>query len=341
MKKKLVSFLVGCLLISCVEKVKYEAPVFTERIPENVRILNDDYIFKYGDNPMLVDSLLIVSTFNDDQQIAVFNRNSGRLLKDFGKKGPAPFELVTPTAFSVDKLEQILYVSDIGKQSLLSYDLREVINENMIIPVPIKTSQEFMKRSLVRFLRDSLYFAPAHKDGRILVGVPMEIQYVIDSKTPDSNKFPTQEDWYNYMNMQSVMVVRPDGHYLAAGSSLGGILEVFDLNSDNKERVVLKHFYEPIFKKKGHVVRPIPETIGGFSYLAATDKFLYATLHGKANPNSMPSSICKFDWKGNPIERYDCGKYSICSFVVSEDDRTVYAVAVDGDGEQILLEIHL
>ena len=70
-------------------------------------------------------------------------------------------------------------------------------------------------------------------------------------------------------------------------------------------------------------------------------KYLYATLYGKANPTSMPTSICKFDWKGNPIDRYDCGKYAITSFTVTEDDRIVYALATGEEGEQIVLEIKL
>ena len=46
-------------------------------------------------------------------------------------------------------------------------------------------------------------------------------------------------------------------------------------------------------------------------------------------------------WKGNPIERYDCGKYAITSFTVSEDDQIIYAIAIGEEGEQIILEIKL
>lgn len=339
MKKWLYIGLTGCLTVSCTREAKYEAPQFTEMQPKEIKVLNDDYMFRHGGDPMVVDSLLITSTAYDEAHIAVFNRHTGELIKEFGRKGPGPNELLRPATFSVDKLSRLLYVFDWGKQALLRYDLRKVLGEGMPKHESFCVSDDFKRSSRMRFLKDSLFYAPAGKEGRMLVGIPSEVLWTIGSQTPDVNKFPTQEDWYNYMNMQSVVAVRPDGRYLAAGSALGGILEVFDLES--KERVVLKHFYEPVFKQNGHVFFPTPETIGGFAYLAATDKYLYATLHGKANPTSMPTSICQFDWEGNPVARYDCGDYPIYSFTVTQDGRTVYAIAIGEEGEHILLKVEL
>ena len=331
--------LIGCMVASCANKVAYEAPVFVEKKPKEIKILNDEYMFRHGGNPMLADSLLIVSTLVDEHHIAVFNRYTGNLLKDFGRRGPGPSELLMPVTFSLDKNKCSLYVCDLGKRALLCYDVRKMLDTETPEYESIKISDSFARNSMMRFLNDSLFYAPANDEGRMFVGIPSEVLWTIDSNTPDVNKFPTREDWYNYMNMQSVNAVRPDGRYLASASAMGGIFEIFDLK--DRERVVLKHFYEPIFEQNGQMFRPTPETIGGFMYLAATDKYLYATLHGRVNPTSLPTSICKFDWKGNPIDRYDCGKYAITSFTVTENDETIYAVAIGEEGEQILLDIKL
>lgn len=337
---KWLSFvLISCIIVSCVDDVAYEAPVFVNKKPKEIKVLNDEYMFKHGGNPILVDSMLIVSTMVDEHHIAIFNRHTGKLLKEFGKRGPGPSELLIPLTFSIDKSGHILYVCDLGKRSLLGYEIPKILEVETPKYESIKISNEFAQSSMVCFLKDSLFYAPSLKDGRILVGVPFEVRWMIDSETPDANKFPTQDDWYNYMNIQSVTAIRPDGRFLAAGSAFGGILEVFDL--DSRKRVVLKHFYEPIFEQRGHLLRPTSETIGGFAYLAATDKYLYATLHGKVNPTSMPTAICLFDWKGNPVVQYDCGNYAITSFIVTDDDEKVYAVAIGDEGEQILLEIKL
>ena len=338
-----MKWLWGCLVMvyvtSCTNEVTYESPEFIEKQPKEIRVLNDQYMFRYGNSPMVMDSLLIMSTGYSEHYIAIFNRYTGNLIKEFGRKGPGPNELGRPTTFSVDKLNRLLYVCDWGKQALLRYDLRKVFEEGTPEYESFKMCDDFMRSSQMSFLKDSLFYAPAGKEGRMLVGIPSSVFSVIKSETPDVNKFPTQEDWYRFMEASSAKAIRPDGRYLASASSLGGILEIFDLNT--MERVVLKHFYEPIFEQKGHVFRPVPETVVGFTYLAATGKYLYATLHGKSNPTSMPMSICKFDWKGNPIARYDCGKYPIYSFTVTEDDRTIYAVALGEEGEQILLTIKL
>lgn len=332
--------MIGCTFVSCTSEVKYEAPEFAEMQPKEIRVLNDEYLFRYGETPMLVDSLLIVSTMNPDNYIAVFNSRTGQLLKEFARKGPGPEEMVTPTAYSVDKLNRLLYVCDLGKRNMFCYNLKTLLEGGAPKPEFIKITDDLAKRANVRFLKDSLFYAPAFKDARFLIGRE-GVRTVVKSEIPDASKFPMLEDWFNYMNANAATTVRPDGRYLAAASSLGGILEIFDLNSKNMKRVALKLFYEPIFKQKGHVFFPVPETIGGFMCLSATDKYLYATLHGKANPTSMPTFICKFDWRGNPIARYDCGKYPITSFTVSEDDRMVYAVAIGDEMEQILLEIKL
>lgn len=327
------------LVTSCTNEITYKSPQFAEKQPKEIKVLNNDYMFRYGGDPLVIDSLLITSTGNSEHHVAIFNRYTGNLIKDFGQKGPGPRELGRPTTFSIDKLNRLLYVCDWGKQALLRYDLRTVLEEEIPEYESFKMCDAFIRSSQMSFLKDSLFYAPAGKEGRMLVGIPSSVYSVIKSETPDVNKFPTQEDWYRYMEASSAKAIRPDGRYLASASSLGGILEIFDLNT--MERVVLKHFYEPIFEQKGHVFRPVPETVGGFTYLAATEKYLYATLHGKSNPTSMPMSICKFDWKGNPIVRYDCGNYPIYSFTVTEDDETIYAIAVGEEGEQILLDIKL
>lgn len=335
--------LIGCiftLMVSCNTSVKYEAPIFKMVQPKEIRILNDDYMFQYAGNPMLMDSLLIVSTFNDENHIAIFNIYSGELVKEFGHRGEGPTELTMPTAFSLDRKNGYLYVCDHGKQSMLRYDLYLLLNEDYDEYLSFRLSDSFARTGMLRHLKDSLFYAPAHQEGRILIGTPSDVKSVVKSRTPDAEKFPSDVDWYNYMNIESVSAVSPDGRYFVSGSAMGGILEIFDLTSDSKDRIILKHFYEPIFEQKGYVYRPISETIGGFTHIAATDKFFYATIHGIANPYSMPTSICKFDWNGNPIEKYECG-YPITGFTIDEIEQTIYAVVVTEEGEQALASITL
>ena len=80
-----------------------------------------------------------------------------------------------------------------------------------------------------------------------------------------------------------------------------------------------RYFYKPILQKKGSVYNPTEETIYGFCHLHATDNYLYATVHGKKNPTSMPTAIWKFDWEGNPITEYQCDNTPIESFTVDEE----------------------
>ena len=128
MKKWLCVCWLVCVFTSCSNNVEYKAPEFTETQPKEIRVLNDEYMFKHGGNPMVVDSLLITSTFYNEHHIAVFNRYTGGLIEEFGRKGPGPNELAKPVAFSVDKTNRRLYVCDHGKRALLCYDLQKVLD---------------------------------------------------------------------------------------------------------------------------------------------------------------------------------------------------------------------
>lgn len=102
-----------------------------------------------------------------------------------------------------------------------------------------------------------------------------------------------------------------------------------------------RYFYKPILQKKGSVYNPTEETIYGFCHLHATDNYLYATVHGKKNPTSMPTAIWKFGWEGNPITEYQCDNTPIESFTVDEEKNKIYVIAYNPEGEQILGEINL
>lgn len=57
------------------------------------------------------------------------------------------------------------------------------------------------------------------------------------------------------------------------------------------------------FVQKGQI-ETLPETIYGFTCLQATDKFIFATLHGVANPTVFPSSVYMFDWGGRLLKKH-------------------------------------
>lgn len=337
------SFLVGIILLSSCKKdemIIYNFPEVSTHTQLEVTGLNTDYLFRYAYRTLVYDTLLIVATLDEAHHICVFNRHTGKLVIDFGKKGDGPNELITPTEYSIDEANGMLYVNDYGKQAVMCYSLDSLNEKESPTPKKIKFAHSFKRKNKILFVKDSLFISP-DDSCHLLTAYPSRIKGGVTSGIADKEKFSSDEEWNLFMNEYACHAVSPDGTKCAVGSALGGILEIFDLSNADITRSSLKLFYEPFFKRKGHLYRSTDETIGGFAHIAATNDFLYATIHGKKNPQSMPTQIYKFDWEGNPIECLHCPNYPIDCFIVIEEEQLIYAIATNQEGEQCIVQMNI
>lgn len=328
-------------LSSCKKEiVTYQTPEFPKHTQLEVTELNNDYLFRYAYRSLAYDSLLIIATLDEAHHICVFNRHTGELIIDFGAKGNGPNELITPTEYSIDYSKGILYVNDYGKQAVLCYNLDSLKKTEVPSPQKIKFAHSFRMKTKILFVKDSLFYSPDYEH-HFLTAYPSKIEEEIYSPVVDKEKFPSDKEWNEFMAEYAIHAINPDGTKCAIGSSLGGILEIFDMSNNSTARSAIKLFYEPIFKRNGHVYRETDETIGGFCHLAATNNFLYAIAHGKKAPQSMPTQIFKFDWSGNPIECLHCPDYPIDCFTVIEEENLIYAIATNQEGEQCIVQMRI
>lgn len=333
------NFIITTLLlagfISCKQEISYQAPTFAEQHPVKVKVLNDQYLFRFAYQPLVYDSLLIVGDMNESANICIFNRYSGQLVKAFGPTGNGPGELVTPTAYSLDYDNGYLYVCDYGQRSVFEYDLKNWDHKTLPTTKKIHLNSPLGDCSQIIHLKDSLFIAK-NLFNRFIVGTQGTFSQKILSPTPDPTHFPTDKDWYALTNSYSCDVASPSGHKFASATLFGGILEIYNVNGNQLSSPTYHYFYEPILDKNDIVYRPNQETIYGFCHLSASDKYLYATVHGKKDPKNLPSSILKFDWDGNPIAEYTCDNISISSFTVDEKAQLIYVIAYNSEYEQIL-----
>lgn len=329
------------LLSSCKKEiVAYQSPEFPKHYQLEVTELNNDYLFRYAYRSFVYDSLLIIATLDETHHICVFNRYTGESIIDFGAKGNGPDELITPTEYSIDYSKGLLYVNDYGKQAVLCYNLDSLKKTGVPSPKIIKFAHSFRMKDKIQVVKDSLFYSPDY-DHHFLTAYPSKIEEEIFSPIADKEKFPSDKEWNEFMAIYAIHTISPNGSKCAIGSSLGGILEIFDISEKKAKRSALKLFYEPIFKRNRHVCKITDKTIGGFCFLIATNNFLYATIHGTENPQSMPTQIYKFDWDGNPIECFHCPNYPIDCFAIVEEEGLIYAIATNEEGEQCIVQLKM
>ncbi len=325
-------------LASCGQEVSYQAPEFPEQHEVKVEVLNDQYLFRYANQPALYDSLLIVGDLNDEAYICLFNRYSGHLASAFGRRGNGPGELITPVGYSVDQAKGYLYVNDYGRRSVFRYDLNHW-EEGRPAYQEIRLDGEIGERNRILHVKDSLFIARG-MFYRLILATPEQTVQKSFPPTPDSRHFRTDRDWYAFTE-NACEAVSPSGDLYVAATAYGGILEICPIGEQGIGNPSYRYFYEPHVRQEGHVYTPTPETVYGFCHLSVTDRFIYATAHGRKNPTAMPTTIWKFSLSGEPVAAYHCGDTSIESFTVDEERQEIYAVAYGKNGEHILGRISM
>lgn len=334
-----ILLLLSCLFFgSCsVQEISYTPPVFNKEYQIESKIINDNFLFRHANQILISDSLLIVNNMSEKENICIFNRYDGTLINASGETGNGPNELITPICYSIDRKNNYLYINDYGKRCILKYDLNQSL-QNPLSYSNIKLADEINERNRFLFLKDSLFVTDGFFDRIAIVSHSRLISKITDC--PINQKFESSDDWNKFMYSYSCITASPDGNKVASASIIGGILEIYNTKSKQIKLTKTKYFYEPIFDKKGPMFNLNQETIYGFCHLSATNNYLYATAHGKANPTAMPNTIWKFDWEGNPIASYK-SDYHIGAFTVDEKNNLVYAIIYNQEGEQVLATMDL
>lgn len=313
------------LLLSCSgckdKTIIYKAPDFKKQIQADGRILNDTVIFNYALQLNVVDSLLIMADFRFDECIFIFNKNTGKLLCTSGKKGKGPGELINPVQISIDKRTKDLFVYDYGRRKLFRYSIPGMLAGSDMPREEISLNQALAVQEHISYFKDSLFVSHGY-DSRLCVASLQN--YKIEDQEPFPEVVPAAKDWNLFLRNWSCSTFDPAGNRYARATLLGGIMEIFTVSNEKIQLEQRHFFYEPLFEKQGNFYLPVAETVYGFRHLAATEKYIYASLIGQTNPQSLPKTIYRFDWRGNPVDCIET-PYEIENFTVSEDDSDIYA----------------
>lgn len=324
------------LLFSCTNDTKptYE-PLDTKNVERlGSQTVNDNFKFGFADRILVHDSILIVFDQMQECKLQIFNKETGELINSTGRRGQGPNELIQPSNVAINHSAATLSIYDYAKGALLECSLDDLTSSD---PTVWLTSElpdyEVRPNSVI----------PAGDNVIALHGRPRFSLSKNGRVTAATDSFPTwpeQEEREEsatrlFYLTRTLWDVHPDGKKIVQGTAMGCILHVLDISDSSITPESDKYFLKPVFSFIKGQIGPTAETVYGFSCLQTTDKNIYATLHGVANPTVFPSSIYIFDWEGNPIKRLDTDR-QIISFAVDEPSGDIYAIALDSNNEQII-----
>ena len=288
----------------------------------------------------LSDSILTVVDQNNEKMMYMFNATSGKSLGGYVKRGQGPDEY-----YSISQLGN-------WKDGLFFYD----INKRVVAEIEFKDSIQIIpKFNLGKDVHFS--FAPLNDDVFIASGLYQEGRFCIlkDSGTKQNyfmdypSRDETEKKVTNQIKFQAYfgnLVVHPSGNQFMFCTGNADMLSFYTYKND---KIILKKEINktfPVYKYDNDTKR-----FTGFSarsnkvylYACGTEKNVYLLYSGKSYAEAgerafLSSRIDVYNWEGEKVNTLMLD-IPIKSMVVSEDDKTIYAISMNPEPQIVAFDL--
>lgn len=339
--------IVSLALSSCFhnDRISYQPPVFSDvREAEATVIGKEDIIYPGALGLCISDSIATMIGRLDDMEINNFNRFTGELVSQFVRYGQGPGEVLFLSSYQPDSTG--FRVLDLMSDSWKTYDkdgnFTEAVNLNeMIGEKPLWIKKLAPKKYIIGCCAAGNCSAMAIWDTQKLGPIYTKTPFDDNDDTTDNDKVnesdtpPTLRDLYGRSNM----TISPDGKKMFTGTSIGVIVEIFDIEGMQISNRLTKYMYPFEVSLEDGWVGYKDNYVQGFTSLLSTDELVFGALQESAE-NDAPTDITVWDWNGTPVRRYKTN-YMIYSMAFSPDNPDdIYAVATKDGGNFQLILLH-
>ena len=334
-KKLFLLFLLCCfVVVSC---NKQDAKGYTDSLSCQseklyAKTLNDSSILASPKKLFLWDSLLLVVDKRcGDNLFYMFSTTDGTFVKGGGKKGEGPGEVLSPDVPHLNS-EGILSYWDINKNRVIRYNVEGLLSGSEQYSSESSLEREQMSVSFLDVIAlKNKYLYNGNTDRHI--GICGSDSYVDSPVLPD---VPSAEISRAIMN-KSHWEIAPDEKKLVRATSIGGIVQCYEIEGDKVKECWSKLFFPPVYKV---VEGAIPVWITwcedsqmGFDNLYVTSQYIYLLLNGKfAKDKPFANEVLVMDWSGNIIKKFILDR-TVKTIAVDEDKRIIYGITCGVDVE--------
>lgn len=331
-------FLIICLF-ACTSQGKQEKHQ-TISYKHRVLVHSDSCILGKPFLIALSDSILTVVDQNNEKMLYMFNVTSGKSLGGYVKRGQGPDEY-----YSISQLGK-------WKDGLFFYD----VNKRVVAEIGFKDSIQIKPKfnlgkdvhfSLAPLDNDVFIASGFYQDGRfcILKDSGTKQEYFMDYPSRDEaeKKVTNQIKFQAYSGN---LVVHPSGNQFMFCTGMADMLSFYTYDNDKilLTKEINKTF--PDYKYDNENKR-----FTGFSahsdevylYACGTEKNVYLLYSGKSYAEAgdrafLSSRIDVYNWKGEKVKTLMLD-IPIKSMVVSEDDKTVYAISMNLEPQIVAFDL--
>lgn len=352
MKRAILISLLLCILISCNDTNK---PKSLNEMFNNTKDLihinvmdPSDYLIGLKGKMLLIDSTLIVLDYLTDSFFHVFNINNNKYIGNYGSKGQGPQDFLHPASLlSSTSNEFLSYDSDANSLKGIRLDslIQGIISYRNLI------SSVSFSNFLVFPTKHNTYIASGMYESNMFSIIDMDnnelgrfMDYPLENE--DIAKIDSRNIALAY---QGAVNISPDKTKMVYASLFGTILGIYDINETSiSERYLMIYDYPQFveYNQGGGFGSPITkEGISAFLDINVTDNYIYSLYAGKNIAEFSAQAfeaqdIYVFDWNGKPIMNYRLD-IPVSNIVVSNDHKTIYAIAKNPEPTLVKFDINL
>lgn len=346
---KAIPILICVALVSCRPSVKESSGVeVIERFSSDVQLAEDSVVLKYPYRIKCANSMLLVWDLHaNDHFFHAFTLqgNESRYLFSFGNVGQGPDELLACAGMSVQ--DDALSILETNRAVLYTYSLNQlkknIFTPNRIVELPKELIPIFAYTD--RGKEGGIVLDSKGENRFFLLNEQGEIeQRLYQLPITSEQTLPTpllQQLWVSCMDYN------PTNNTLAIGTTLGEVLEIYNLK-EHSQHILVGGQGEPAFIHQGQQL--IMRAANGYQDVLVGKKEIYvlyaditqeevgeATQQG-ANTPSGGNKIYVFDLKGVKKKMYVLDRH-INGFDIDFEARLIYGVTSNSDCQLCVFEL--
>lgn len=361
MKRILLSGCIAAVLASCggqkvEEDYSYNAPQFPNTEEVTITPITVDEIMPNHPGFLVHDTIAYVVARMNEKWIHAFSLNSGKPLGSYIPVGNGPGEIYNPFNAQINRKNGVITIQQgstffhysTGKDGEVVWiDSKDIpplgIKDGLVLATDKKDGPKIVTSNNVHELP---------QPGRLLAEDidPNNLNLMVKKIITDTVAGPAYQNLNGDPGEVRIMnrsgancAISPDGKRAVFMPSVGGIVQVLDISSDEIKPIkTMRYFPQEFNEVEGNLYMKPPFTLG-FISVAADDNYFYAAYSGEKVDKVVGQTVNHigvWDWKGNPVKSYTTDK-GITSIALSDDGNTLYVATYDDDESSQLGKIPL
>jgi hypothetical protein len=333
---------------------KKEKDIFSDNIKElNGNVLIPEDFLQDPWTISVMDSFLFVGNMQGVPMIEAYNRFSKEQVNSFLTLGQGPLEILALSKFQT--VNDRLLISDLHSKKILSVN-KSNIGKDSVIVEPFFTLSGY-DENIVASIEKMTYLNDTYNivytnDSKGRLGLLDKRNKTLSHFYPFTEAellFPELDASRNNRLFSCDMTVNTANNRVALSTHMADMLDVYEYTDDKLRPVWHHHGFLPngvkviAFEDSPLQAFYTNKSVFGYHDIASSSKNVYALFVGRSAEEGdiyFTDRVRVFDWNGK--NRFEIKtNYPLKRIAVTPDDKTLYGISKDEDGQLIIVYFDL